>query len=137
MPKQQTVVPRLAVPALLARLASREGVEHAELADDTRERRLSFSDGVNLRSSYSRSDPSVSHSIGVLELELPDTVLAIESFLRWWPSGVIRRRKRDSLLPPLVRLSGSIRQESSKASSSSMMGTDSNHLLKRASRSIE
>mgnify|MGYP006975642808 FL=1 len=59
-------------------------MEHAELADteDIRDRTLSLKDAVVFTSSSSFKDPSVSQSIGVLEFELPDTVLAIESFLR-------------------------------------------------------
>ena len=66
----------------LARLVSREGME-AELALDTRDLTLSLSDVVIFMSveiSSSRTDPSVSHNIGVEDDELPDTVLAIESF---------------------------------------------------------
>jgi hypothetical protein len=70
-------------------LASTEGVvEHAELADEMRERTLSFrEDGVIILSSSSvRTEaPSVVSPpppprSGFDELELPDTVLAIESF---------------------------------------------------------
>jgi hypothetical protein len=97
---------------LLEILVSKDGVEHPELAEDTRDRRLSLRlvappPTMSTPSSSSRSDPSVSHNIGVLEFELPDTVLAIESFLRWFDSGVIRRLNRGSfelllalLLPP-------------------------------------
>ena len=72
---------------LLDILVSNDGVEQLELAEDTRDRRLSFRlvappPTLKTASSSSRSEPSVSHSIGVLELELPDTVLAIESFFR-------------------------------------------------------
>lgn len=86
------------------RLVSRDGVEQAELAEETRDLTLSFKDADILRSSSSFRDPSVSHSIGVLELELPETVLAIESFFLWCPSGVILRRNLDSLLPELPLL---------------------------------
>lgn len=128
------------MPAL-ARLVSREGVEHPELAEDILDLTLSLSEeAVVLRSSSSRVEPSPSPPMGALELELPDTVLAMESFFLWWPSGVIRRRKRDSLeaLPEAgVGLRGSTWQESSNDSRSSMMRTDSNHLEKPGSRSIE
>ena len=66
----------------LARLVSREGME-AELALDTRDLTLSLRDVVifiSVEMSSSRTEPSVSHSIGVDEDELPETVLAIESF---------------------------------------------------------
>ena len=66
----------------LARLVSREGIE-AELVLDTRDLTLSFRDVVifiSVEISSSRTDPSVSHNIGVEDDELPDTVLAIESF---------------------------------------------------------
>ena len=57
----------------------------AELAEEMRERTLSLSDEdiiPNFPSSSSRTEePSVSHNIsGLEELELPDTVLAMESF---------------------------------------------------------
>jgi hypothetical protein len=77
-------------PPALARLASREGVvEQAELAELMRERRLSLREEPacmslppSSPSSSSRTEePSVSQSTrGLDELELPDTVLAIESF---------------------------------------------------------
>ena len=57
----------------------------------------------------------------------------------WLAVGVIRRLKRDSL-PALAAalaagpLMGSIWQDTSKASLSSMMRTDSNHLENLASR---
>ena len=131
--------------ALLARLVSMEGSE-AELADEIRDRTLSFMEvewsrtSLAEMSSASRSEPSVSHSIGV-EVEEPlDTVLAMESFLRWLDSTPppIRRRKRDSLLALELALGwlGSIRQERSNASRSSITDTASNHLANRASRSI-
>ena len=68
----------------LTRLVSREGVDR-ELALDTRDLMLSLRPGdVTLPSgpSSSLTEPSVSHSIGVDDEELPDTVLAMESFLR-------------------------------------------------------
>ena len=68
----------------LTRLVSREGVDR-ELALDTRDLMLSLRPGdVTLPSGPSSSftEPSVSHSIGVDDEELPDTVLAMESFLR-------------------------------------------------------
>ena len=73
----------------------------AELALDTLDRTLSFSDAVifmSVEMSSSLTEPSVSQSMGVEEFELPDTVLAMESFFRWLMIGVILRRNRDSLL---------------------------------------
>ena len=73
----------------------------AELALDTLDRTLSFSDAVifmSVEMSSSLTEPSVSQSMGVEEFELPDTVLAMESFFRWFMIGVILRRNRDSLL---------------------------------------
>ena len=66
------------------RLVSREGVDR-ELALDTRDLMLSFSpleESAPSGTSSSFTDPSVSHSMGVEEEELPETVLAMESFLR-------------------------------------------------------
>ena len=73
----------------------------AELALDTLDRTLSFNDAVifmSVEMSSSLTEPSVSQSMGVEEFELPDTVLAMESFFRWLMIGVILRRNRDSLL---------------------------------------
>lgn len=91
----------------LLRLVSRDGVEQPELADEILDLTLSLreEEATVLRSSSSRGSPAAAASPprGTLELELPDTVLAMESFFRWWPpNGVIRRRKRDSFEPLLL-----------------------------------
>ena len=72
------------VGVTLTRLVSRDGVDR-ELALDTRDLMLSLRPGDSRApsgTSSSFTDPSVSHSIGVEEEELPDTVLAMESFFR-------------------------------------------------------
>ena len=85
---------------MLTRLVSREGID-AELALDTRDLTLSLSEAVIFMSveiSSSRTEPSVSQSIGVEDDELPETVLAMESFFLWFMIGVILLRNLDSLL---------------------------------------
>ena len=86
---------------VLTRLVSRDGVD-MELPLERRDLMLSLrqldTESFPSGTSSSLTDPSVSHSIGVDEELLPDTVLAIESFFRWLMIGVILLLNLDSLL---------------------------------------
>jgi hypothetical protein len=114
---------------------SKDGVE-AELAFEILLRTLSLGVNVDDTVSSSLTESLSPRSRGTEEEELPDTVLAMESFFLWFATGVIRLRNLDSLLllPPVG--GGSTWQESSCASLSSMMRIESNHFENFESRSI-
>ena len=85
---------------VLTILESSEGVER-ELPLDSRDRIESFRETESFPSGTSSSlrDPSTDVSnIGVEDELLPDTVLAMESFLRWLMIGVILLLNLDSFL---------------------------------------